>query len=321
MLRVKLFLRDDSLPRTEFWQRLLDVLESSAQAGGEAEVLIPQEDTAIETNWPRYANPRSAYVRGQPHDLSDNGPFHRYVERIAGFARENPHQTVLYVNMHPFIRMPSILGDLHNVIVADVSLSAPERSANPRTISMPALPLVSGDSGSARPQRRILASFQGVNSHPVREQLAQIADGSSIVVNFVERSRHWGRLDATRGSVDSGYAQLLAESIFAFVPRGDALFSYRLAEVMSFGCIPVILSEGWVLPFDRTLPWSEMSLSVDARAISELPRILGSLRGEEIRQCQTRVAEAYRTHFSTLPNMVATMLQEAEHVLATMGGR
>ena len=33
--------------------------------------------------------------------------------------------------------------------------------------------------------------------------------------------------------------------MFAFVPRGDALFSYRLLEVMARGAIPVILSDGW----------------------------------------------------------------------------
>lgn len=316
MVRVELFLRDDSLPRTEYWQRLLDVLKSfSARSGEEPGVLVPHEDTAIETNWPRYANPRSAYIRGQPHDLSDGGAFHRYVERIVAFAKENPHRSVLYVNMHPFIRMPSILGALRNVIVADVSLSAAERSANPRTVSMPALPLVSGDDTTARPQRRILASFQGVNSHPVRAHLARIADGESIVVKLVEKDRHWGRLDATRGEIDRDYANLLADSIFAFVPRGDALFSYRLAEVMSFGCIPVILSDGWVLPFDRTLSWSEMSLTVDSGAVGELPRLLGSLGGEEIRTRQARVADAYRNHFTTLPKIVATMLGETQRLL------
>src|SRR6202008_449314 len=110
-------------------------------------------------------------------------------------------------------------------------------------------------------------SFQGVNSHPVRDLMKQIADSTSIVVNFVTRDSYIGKVDAANAGTDPGFGRLLANSNFAFVPRGDALFSYRLAEVMSFGCIPVILSDGWVLPFDRILAWQDLALRVHAYAL------------------------------------------------------
>lgn len=311
MLKVGFFLRDDAVPRTEYWQQVLTHLGShAADADGDADLLIPCEDTAIETNWPRYGNPASAYIRGKRHDLSENGGVVDYVRRIAGAAAQRPGQQFLYLNMHPFFRVPLILRR-PNIIVADASLAGFERALNPNTISMPALPVIAAASPPVGP-RPILASFQGVNSHPVRQAMAKIADQKSIVVNFVERTRHVGRIDAINARTDEQYEQLLAQSVFAFVPRGDALFSYRLLEVMSFGCLPIILSDGWVLPFDRTLPWDDFAIRVHTEAIQHLPGVLALLMPEEIAARQSKMNAAYRSHLADLGKLVTTMLSEAE---------
>jgi hypothetical protein len=317
MLRAGFCLRDDTLPRTEYWKLFLTSFEQSQFFGreGTADLLIPFEDTAIETNWPRYGNRASAYVRGQPHDLSDNGQFQKYFAQIVNFAQRNPTQKLLYVNMHPFLRVPFLLRHHRNITVADVSLAWFERDLNHNTISMPAFPIVF--SQSAVPGiRPIMASFQGVNSHPIRELLTRIANGRTIVVNFVHREHHVGKIDAVKGQTDQEYKHLLANSNFAFVPRGDALFSYRLAEVMSFGCIPIILSEGWVLPFDRILRWEEISLRVPAYAVLHLPQILGALTSEDILSRQKKVLAAYDSRLANMDCVISGLMAEAE-ILAT----
>jgi hypothetical protein len=312
MLKAGFFLQDDAAPRTEYWERFLKALKQSAFfAESGPRILIPCEDAAIETNWPRYGNPASAYVRGQPHDLSASGHFQKYVARIVASAQSNPDQTYLYLNMQPFFRAPLVFRHLRNVIVADVSLAMLERDLNRNTISMPALPIVAARSASSG-MRPILASFQGVNSHPVRQLLAHIATGTTITVNFVERDAYVGRIDAINGGTDQDYEQLLANSIFAFVPRGDALFSYRLAEAMSFGCIPIIVSDGWVLPFDRMVPWEHLGLRVHADAIPHLPAILSRFTPEEIVSRQERVLSAYKRHFADLDAVISVLMAEAE---------
>jgi hypothetical protein len=312
MFKAGLFLQDDTLPRTQYWERFLHAVKASeAFSPAGADLLIPHEDTAIETNWPRYGNPHSAYVRGTSHDLADDGSFHRYFTRIVDAAKARPDQRFLYVNMHPFIRVPVMLREESNVLIADISLARSERDANPNTISMPASPIIAARSAQPGP-RPVLASFQGVNSHPVRQALNALSDGKSIIVNFVDRARHVGKVDAIEQKSDRDYEQLLARSTFGFVPRGDALFSYRLLEVMSFGCIPIILSDEWVLPFDRTVPWEELSLHVNAEAIPGIPRILASMTRAEILTRQQKTLAAYQSHLSSLEQIVATMLHEAQ---------
>lgn len=312
MLKVGLFLPDDTLPRTAYWERFLQAVKASELFSASAgDLLIPQEDIAVETNWPRYGNPASAYIRGSSHDFTDNGSFRQYFTRIIDATKARYDQKFLYVNMHPFIRVPRILRQQRNVLVADISLALFERGLNSNTISMPALPIIVARSvrAGARP---VLASFQGVNSHPVRQSLQGISNGKSIVVNIVDRARHVGKIDAIALNSDTDYEQLLVNSTFAFVPRGDALFSYRLLEVMSFGCIPIILSDGWVLPFDRTVQWEEFSLHVHAEAIPLIPQLLASLTPDDILARHEKTLAAYRSHLSSLEKIVATVFREAE---------
>lgn len=307
---LEFILRDDSMPRTIFWDRFLDAArQSSACLHNSHDFLIPGEDIAIETNWPAYGSPATAYLRGATHEIGSGKNVNRYLGRVVEAARERSEKRFLLVNMHPFFRVPLFFREMKNIYIADCNLVEFERALNPRTISFPALPFSIGvplTPGS----RKILASFQGIASHPVRHALASIADGKRIIVNLVERSNHVGKINALTKSTDKTYEQLLENSVFAFVPRGDANFSYRLLEVMSFGCIPVILSDGWVLPFDRLLSWDKFSLRFSTDAIPLIPSILGSLSQNELYSRFEKVRTTYDTHLRDLGRIVDTLFAE-----------
>lgn len=316
MRTVGLILPDDSIARTEYYERLAAAVRRHAwfRDAGTPDLAMPAEDTAQETNWPRYGARNSAYIRGEPLGFSAGSPLVAYLNRVADFARQNPGRRVLIVNMHAFVRLAAMVRGFPNVIVADGSLAAFERAANPRTISMPALPIV-----RARPdpagERPILASFQGAPSHPVRQALAGIDNGKDIVVRLIDPRNHVGRIDAIAGKTDTSYEDLLDRSVFSFVPRGDALFSYRLLEVMARGSIPVILSDGWVLPFDRTVDWPSLSVSVHHEAVGQIPALLRGFSPADVDRLRTNVATTYRTVFSDLDRIADAMLAEADRLV------
>jgi len=311
MRTVGFICEEPAMPCTVFYERFKDaVRRNPAFRDSGADVLIPAEDTANETNWPRYGNPQSVYLHGSRPDLSNEGVFFRYMDGIARHAHDHSGARVLIVNMHPFLRLPVTFKPLANVIVADGSLANFERALNPHTISMPALPLVRD---SANPgERDVLASFQGAASHPVRRALARLHDGRDVIIRLVEPSAYAGRIDKEAGVTDREYEWLLDRSVFAFVPRGDALFSYRLLETMARGAIPVILSDGWVLPFDRLVNWSSCCVSFHHEALHRVPETLRAFTPQETIRMRQNVRETYARFFANLDRIVAALLQEMD---------
>lgn len=308
-MRISLGLADPAMPRTVFYDRLRQsVARNHRYVVGEreADLVLPAEDLALETNWPRYGDSASAFVRGH----YDKAAVHQYLNRFAAIAKP-----LCIVSMNPFAGLPVALANRRNVIVAELGLSTSQRALNPRTISMPALPIISSTGATAAGSRDILASFRGAASHPCRVELARLHDGVDFVVELVDPANHAGRIDATSAAIDEGYAALLARSTFAFVPRGDALFSYRLLEVLSFGCIPVVLSDGWVLPFHRQIDWTAIGVLLPEHEIHSVPKLLRLFSPDRVAQLQLQVRRIYQSHFATLDLVVEAMLREAESML------
>jgi hypothetical protein len=303
------------MARTLFYDRLSERLRAQPNcvaAPDEAQVLFPVEDLSMEFNWPCYARPSAAFVRGSIDDEVAND--RRYKQYLIGLAESG--QRVCVINMHPHVRVPQIVAGASALIVADINLRSWERAINPRTISMPALPITVG--AFDRTAKRIFATFRGVDTHPTRAALARLHDGSRYICQLVPPANHFGKLDARSGVVDPHYAQLLAAAVFAFVPRGDAEFSYRLLEVMSFGCIPIVISDGLVLPFDRTIDWGSIALHVPEKDVEVVPEILAKISAARIAALQDGVAGAYARCFADFDAIASTLVGEVAAVLRDM---
>lgn len=297
------------MPRTRYYDRLLSALKGLPNFEprlDKCDFLFPEEDTTVETNWPRYGNRTNPFIHGD----FDRVRHELYLDRL--LQTKSP---LCVVNMHPFIRVPVRMLPNPNIVVADVNLRTWERALAPRTISMPAMPVTVGQ---YRPElKRILAGFRGVESHPCRGELSKIHDGKSIQIEMVQRSNHSGKIDADSGQVDRAYVDMMEQSIFAIVPRGDAEFSYRLLEAMSFGCIPIILADGLVLPFDRLIDWPKISLHMPESRVEEIPKFLTRISRERIAKMQAGVQSTFRKHFSDLERVAISLVKEFEFTAST----
>jgi hypothetical protein len=299
---------DDAMPRRLFWQRFREAVQRNpryVESEADGELLLPAEDLALETNWPRYGNPASAFVRGQLNPEQ----YQAYMLRVSAEQR-----LLCFVNMHPGVRPVQAFANRDNIIVADNCLEAWERALNPRTISMPSLAITAESSPQPSANKDILASFRGVLSHNCRAALRGLHDGTRIICELVQPTNHTGRIDATTGAADPRYVELLRRSVFAFIPRGDAVFSYRLLEALSFGCVPVVLSDGWVLPFDRLIDWDAAAIIVPESQVQQLPRRLAMFSPQRLAQMRDTARAIYQRHFANLDVVVESLLSEIERV-------
>jgi Exostosin family len=126
------------------------------------------------------------------------------------------------------------------------------------------------------------------------------------------------------------YEVLLQNSTFCLVPRGRRLGSFRFLEALQAGCIPVLLANGWVLPFDSVIDWNLAVVWADERLLlqasgihrrpmpllfyltSSIPQVPDSIRSIEVaklvalRQWTQIFWERY---FSSIEKIVHTTLE------------
>ena len=72
------------------------------------------------------------------------------------------------------------------------------------------------------------------------------------------------------------YRELMYNTVFTLIMRGDQLYSYRYTEAVCSGAVPVLLStDGWVPPFSNLHPFSDYGVVVTE---AELPQLVARLR-------------------------------------------
>ncbi|KAL8245459.1 hypothetical protein R6Q59_011717 [Mikania micrantha] len=72
----------------------------------------------------------------------------------------------------------------------------------------------------------------------------------------------------------AGYQSEIVRSVFCLCPLGWAPWSPRLVESVALGCVPVIIADGIRLPFESTVPWSEISLTVREKDVAKIAGVL-----------------------------------------------
>jgi hypothetical protein len=100
----------------------------------------------------------------------------------------------------------------------------------------------------------------------------------------------------TRRPFNDSYQSLMRRSRFCLCPAGFEVNSPRLVEAIYFDCIPVIIADGFVLPFGDVLDWDAFSLRVAERDIPRLRQILEAVPLAQCEQMQRRLRDV-RRHF------------------------
>ncbi|CAN6459637.1 unnamed protein product [Victoria cruziana] len=141
------------------------------------------------------------------------------------------------------------------------------------------------DNSSPPSSKTILAFFAGGNHGAIRHKLLQQWKGKDSQVLVFHR--------LPKGL---NYTELMLNSKYCLCPSGYEVASPRITEAILVGCVPVLISESYVLPFSDVLDWSQFTFTIPVSRIPEIKEILSAIPESAYLKLQANVLKVQR-HF------------------------
>ncbi|KAK8379154.1 hypothetical protein O3P69_019178 [Scylla paramamosain] len=166
-------------------------------------------------------------------------------------------------------------------------------------------------------ERKWLVVSSQVNIHrdyreDLEAQVTQVmAEGSHSDLLVLEKCGPDVNLtQRCRGDQMYPYPGILREAKFCLVVRGGRLGQSVLYDAMRAGCVPVIVADGYQMPFSEVIDWREASVQVYEE---DLPEVMNILRRdvsvERQGEMQRQVLWLYEQYFATMKDITLTTLK------------
>ncbi|XP_070969944.1 exostosin-1c-like isoform X1 [Oncorhynchus clarkii lewisi] len=171
------------------------------------------------------------------------------------------------------------------------------------------------------PRRKYLLMFKGKRyltgiGSDTRNALHHIHNGKDIVsLTTCRHGKDWEKHKDARCDHDNleyekfDYQELLHNSTFCLVPRGRRLGSFRFLESLQAACIPVLLSNGWELPFSDVIQWNQAVIEGDERLLLQVPSTVRAVGNEWVLALRQRTQMLWEAYFSSVDKIVLTTLE------------
>lgn len=127
-------------------------------------------------------------------------------------------------------------------------------------------------------KRDLFANFIGAETHQIRSIMLKTLMGlPSYYLSTGIHPLH-------------DYCNVLSRSVFTLAPRGYGITSFRIAEAVQYGSIPVYISDQFVIPHD--IPFNRYGVIIHASQIGSIHEILSAIPQNVIEEKQESLKHA-----------------------------
>ncbi|XP_014506686.1 probable glycosyltransferase At5g20260 [Vigna radiata var. radiata] len=140
-----------------------------------------------------------------------------------------------------------------------------------------------------------------LGQHPMNRTILAFFSGGAHGYIRKLLLKHWKDKDnqvQVHEYLQSGqnYTELMGLSKFCLCPSGYEVASPRVVEAINAGCVPVIISENYTLPFGDVLNWNRFSVQIPVKNIPKIKAILQNVSDGKYMKLHRNVRRV-RRHF------------------------
>lgn len=143
--------------------------------------------------------------------------------------------------------------------------------------------------------KKWFASFVGSRTHEIRDSANMLKSNSDYYVSFENHPIEQ-------------YCKIIYESMFTLCYRGYGANSFRIAESLQYGSIPVYISDEFILP--EWVEFEKFGILITHESQYKIDEILQSVPLENLIEKQDYLQEAYEKYFSYEANL--------KHIIRTL---
>ncbi|KAL5009577.1 hypothetical protein ScPMuIL_011882 [Solemya velum] len=136
-----------------------------------------------------------------------------------------------------------------------------------------------------------------------------LSNDNLLVLDKCPGEEPWNFSNRCKDSMQYDYPDVLQDATFCVVLRGARMGQTSLSDTMKAGCIPVVVADGYVMPFSEVLDWTRAAVFVREEQLDEIIDVLKKYSMSRIYDMRRQVNFLWEQYFSTMKAITLTTLQ------------
>lgn len=161
--------------------------------------------------------------------------------------------------------------------------------------------------------------------HSYLEELQSIASSSNDLL-LLGSCKTEGQVDRTKRceyttSREFDYPVILKEGMFCLVVRSARLLQAMLMDVLASQCIPIIIADSVVMPFNSHIDWNRIAVFIPEDNIKNLLKIVHGVSNERRGELYWQLRWVYQRYFASMEKITMTTLEIINEKVFPLAGR